>query len=94
MISTPDQFFQLAKKLNNSHICNQLGITTFEAGNCYLKWFAPSIEYPAILNSYHLFGPFLIKESKTPKLIITDSMGESDFLLDQVANKILQILLR
>lgn len=93
MIIKSQDFTKLAQMLNHTAISNQLGISSIEAGNDCLKWYSPSIEYPSLLNVYHLYGPFTVTNTSRPQIFVTESTGEKDYLIDQVRLQLLEIII-
>ncbi len=92
-ISSPQEINTLIDKLNRSSILDTIGITSFCSQKNYFKWFAPSIDYPCILNSYYLFPPFQITFSPNPSLTVSQEIGENTFILDQVKESLLRLIL-
>ena len=84
------EIIPLINLLNHSVIFDSLNITSFSPQRNYLKWFAPSIDYPCILSAYYLLSPFTITFSPIPKIEVAGEIGESDYLLDAVKAKLLQ----
>ncbi|MBI2464565.1 hypothetical protein HYV64_00320 [Candidatus Shapirobacteria bacterium] len=93
VLSQPSKIYSIVNSLNDSDIFSSINISSFSAGQDYLKWLAPSLEYPCIFNPYYLFYPFKIGYGPRPFITFTDEIGENKLLLDQVKTKILAIIL-
>ena len=92
-ISAPQEVNYFIDKFNSSSVLDHLGITSLCSQKNYFKWFAPSIDYPCILNSYYLFPPFQITFSPHPSLTVSQEIGENAFILDQVKQQLLRFIL-
>ncbi|MFZ2152659.1 MAG: hypothetical protein WAV41_01205 [Microgenomates group bacterium] len=94
VVDKPSEISQIAYFLNHSDIFSSVNISSISANQNYLKWSAPSTDYPCIYNSYYLFSPFKIVLYPHPFVVPTDESGESKIILDQVKTKLMEAILR